>query len=195
MCRLLMAVSLSLYTISVLLPWVIEYGNLLEINHVNRSWSFQTVTEVFRGNRPMDLLVWRFLEYWFFPPFSTYLYLDISRDWFLVFGFQMIVVVTGAVGLVKEKVNGKPLPLVYSTICSILTLILGYFQWVRQLELRRQIVNVFVASSVSFDMGYYLALISVILWLVSGWLHFHLTDCSSRDRTHDARCLVVARGE
>lgn len=86
------------------------------------------------------------------------------------------MVVAGAVGIVKERVNGKPLPLVCSTICSILTLIFGYFQWVRQLESRKQIVNVFIASSVSFDMGYYLALIAVILWLVSGWLHFHLTD-------------------
>lgn len=178
-----MAVSLSLYAVSIFLPWMIEYGNHAkdeELHCVNRYWSFQMSSDAEGKARGMPfaerVLLWRFHEYWFFPPFFTYLYLDISRDWFFVFIFQMIMVVAGAVGIVKERVNGKPLPLVCSTIGSILTLIFGYFQWVRQLELRRQIVDVFIASSVSFDMGYYLALIAVILWLASGWLHFHLTD-------------------
>ena len=172
-CRLLMVVSLSLYAVSVFLPWMVEYYSNTrdEIKYVNRYWSFQMSSDAEGRARGLPfagrILLWRFHEYWFFPPFFTYLYPYISRDWFSVFVIQMIVVVTGTVGIVREKVHDKPSPLVYSTTCSILTLIFGCFQWVRQLELRGQNIRVFIASSASFDMGFYLALIAVILWIIS----------------------------
>ena len=94
----------------------------------------------------------------------------------------MITVATGAIGILKQKVKDKPLPLIVSTICSIVALVLGCFQWLRQLEWGGSMSNDITHFSVSFDIGFYLALISVILWLVSGWLHFHLTDYGGKDR-------------
>lgn len=164
-----MAVSLSLYALSVFQPWVVEDGwNLLVSRYYNiqKFWSFQLVIEVFRDDKLTDVFVFRFFEYW--TPQTDGRYAYVYQGWVLVLAFQILTVISGAVSILKQKVRGKPIPLVCSTICSIATLIVGYFQSVRQFELvREHVVLGYIPSTLSFDIGLYLALISVILWIIS----------------------------
>ncbi len=162
-----MFISLSLYVISVFLPWFIEHSQsplaiFPPFRTVSRFWSFQVVMDNFQGNKLLNSLVLRFQEYWFVSP----LYASPERvfqGWLFVFVFQILGVIAGATSVVKEKVRGKPLPLICAITCSILTLVVCFFQLVRQSAPGRG----HAWTSISFDIGFFLALISVILWLVS----------------------------
>jgi len=81
----------------------------------------------------------------------------------------MIGVVAGAASIVRKRVKGESFLPIYSTTCLILTLILGYFQFVGQLELQREHFDILgiTGSSINFDIGFQLALISVMLWIIS----------------------------
>jgi len=163
-----MAVSLSLYAVSVFLPWVVEDGwnSLVSQYYIEKFWSFQWVGEVFRADKSIGLFVFRFFEYW--SPQTYGLYAYVYQGWVLVLVFQILTVISGAVSILKQNVWGKPIPLVCSTICPITTLIVCYFQSVRQFELvREHVVLGYIPSTLSFDIGLYLALISVILWIIS----------------------------
>ena len=173
-----MAASLSLYTISVFLPWAIEKGASSRVwmdpkrtHHVRRFRSFQAEIEVFRDDKLMDLLVLRFLEYW--SPQTNGLYAYLYHGWVLVLVFQVLAVMSGVASVLKQKGRGKRLVLDCSTACFVLSLALCIFQLVRQWELQggwyRSMVfctNAYCLLTINFDIGFYLALIGVILWII-----------------------------
>lgn len=165
-----MVVSLSLFAISVSQPWLIERGRsplaiFPPLYSVSRFWSFQVVIDLLQGNKLLNSIVLRFQEYWFASP--RYVFPSgLFHTWLFVFVFQMLAVVTGATSIVKEKVKGKLLPLICTVIFATLSLILCYFQLLRQSAPGRG----FSSLSISFDIGFFLALISAILWTVPLWI-------------------------
>ena len=167
-CRLLMAVSLSLYTVSVFQPWAVEryFSLLLPENRSFQFWSFQAVKGVVPDG---NLSIFRFFEYWAPQTDGWHPYAYQGWLWFSVFVFQMIGVAAGVASIVREKVKGESLLPIYSTTCLSLTLILGYFQFAGQLELHREHFDPLgiTGSSINFDIGFHLALISVMLWIIS----------------------------
>jgi hypothetical protein len=167
-CRLLMGVSLSLYVISILQPWVVEryFNILLPEDRSFQFWSFQGVMGVVPDG---NLSVFRFFEYWTPQTDGWHPYAYQGWLWFSVFVFQIIAVVAGVASMVRERVKGEALLPISSTTCLILTLILGYFQFVRQLELHREHFDILgiTGSSINIDIGFHLTLISVILWTIS----------------------------
>lgn len=170
MYRLLMVVSLSLYIISVFQPWLIERGTSPLAIHppfgsVSRFWSFQVVIDLLQGNKLLNSIVLKFQEYWFASP--RYVFPSgLFHTWLGVFVFQILGVITGATSIIKEKVKGKPLPLICTITCSTLSLILCYFQLLNQSAPGRG----FSSLSINFEIGFSLALISVILWTVPLWI-------------------------
>jgi len=165
--RLLMIVSLGLYVGSVLLPWLIEHGESpLDIHppirNVSRFWSFQVVEDLFQGSRLVDTFVFKFREFWFAS--LSYAYPErVYRGWLLVFVFHMLGVIAGAISVVKENVREKPIPLFCAVACAILSLVVCSFQYVMQSAPGRG----YSWLSVSFGIGFFLALISTMLWLFS----------------------------
>jgi len=98
----------------------------------------------------------QFQEYWFVSESS-----DIYHGWFLVFVFQILGIITGAISIVKERVKNKPLPITLTMVCLILPLVLLFFQ-------SQLLIHSFL-SYVHTAIGFSLALVSVILWTFPLW--------------------------
>lgn len=168
--KVLLVISLALSVISILLPWLWEKGRsplaiYPPITSSSRFWSYQAVVNVFSGTHLTNSFVLRFQEYWI--PSTLHAYpLNIYLGWFFVFVFQIIGIVAGATSTVKETVKGKPLPLILTITCSILSLILCCFQLFKQSAPGRGLVGL----SVNFDIGFFIALISTVLWTVPLWI-------------------------
>ena len=185
--KALLVVSLVLFVASIFLPWLSENGRsplavYPPIRIVSQFWSYQAVINVLYSSRLVDSFVLRFKEYWFSREFG---YLNVFQGWILVFLFQILAVATGAISVVKEKVKGKPLALICTITCSTLSLILCYFQLLRQSAPGRGINYL----SVNFDIGFCIALISVILWIVPLWI-----DKLLRRKIVSLILLLVATG-
>lgn len=151
--------SLSLYVISVFLPWLIEVSFIsYRVRNVSTFWSFQVVM----NNKRVNPIVLRFQEYWFISSLYTSPE-GVFQGWLFIFAFQILGIIAGAINIVKEKVKGKPLPMICTITCSILSLVLCCFQLLRQLAPGRG----YLWLSASFDIGFRLAVISVVLWLAS----------------------------
>lgn len=166
--KALMVVSLALFVTSIFLPWVAEHRRSTLGGRINSQfWSYQTIINVFYDTRRGYPLILRFQEYWF--PSTEYAYPpNIYHGWFFVFVFQIIGIVTGAIGIFKENVKGKPLPLILTSTCLISSLILCGFQLLKQSAAGRSYIG--SISAPYFDIGFSLAIISTMLWTVPLWI-------------------------
>jgi hypothetical protein len=166
--KVLLTVALTLFILSIVQPWLWEkeQGHLHidpSIFIFKRLWSYQVVMEVFLGSRLAESFTLRFQEYWFFNEFEYPR--NTFQGWFLIFIFQIMAAITGTISLVREKIRGKPLLLVCTLMCSFLSLILCIFQLLRQAGPRG--VDY---SSINFDVGFSLALISLMFWTTPLWI-------------------------
>jgi hypothetical protein len=163
----LLVFSLALFVVSIFRPWLLEHGwspFIPSMRKVSQFWSYQVVISRFHGASLKNSLVLMFQEFWFFREFG---YPEVFQGWILVFLFQILAVTAGAISTVKEKVKGKPLPLICTIACVTLSLLLCYFQFLKQSTLR----GGYAYTSIYFDMGFFLALISGILWTVPLWIY------------------------
>ncbi len=156
--------SLALFVTSVFLPWLTEHRATMIGGRISSQfWSYQMVINISYLGRQADLITLTFHEYW--QPSPEYAYpLNIYLGWFFVFAFQMGGIAAGAIGLVKEKVRGRYLPMVLTTAFLVLSLILGGFQLFWQMEAGRSYLG--HMSAPTLDVGFFLAMISTILWTV-----------------------------
>lgn len=166
--KFLLIVSVSLFVISVFLPWLIERSQSpLAINppirHASHFWSFQVVMDTFLWSENSgNSVVLRLGEYWFLShEYAHPVY--VFQGWLLAFVFQTLGILTGAIAIVTERVKGRPPPLIWAITFSALSLLLCCFQAVRQLDPARG----HAWTTVNLEIGFALALASVILWLVS----------------------------
>jgi len=171
--KLLLVISPSLYAISIFQPWLIEhYYSFARFRGASSSvimyWSFQAVEDIFRYDELANSTTWRFHEYWFV---SSEHYSGMLQGWLLIFIFQILTIASGVLSIVKLKVRDRPVPLFCTIFCSLFTLIICYLQWIRQLPPAGRMLPLIMGYlgkvSVNFTTGFFIALVSFTLWLVS----------------------------
>jgi len=137
------------------------------IEYYNKFWSYQAEINVFFGTGLVHSFILSFQEYWFSEEFFGFP--NVYRAWMLVFLFQILAAATGAISIFKEKVKGHLFPLICTLASSAIAVSLGYYQLLQHSASGRG----FSSHTVGFDIGFYLALGSVVFCLISLFIQIH----------------------
>jgi len=100
-----------------------------------------------------------FHQYWFSH--------QLGLGWMLIFVFQMLMIATGALCIVRERVRGRQLPLIAAISTSAAAVPLGGYQFFRHWALG------FDVLLVSIEIGFAFGALSSILWLVTLFIRMH----------------------